>query len=178
MSGEIQLIPPGLLGLMGVKNFGNNPSRLAEAYAPVLPMIPWAFHAKTEWQTGGTANQAAQLVGFVDFSTQIGATWAVPSNEWWYVEYMEVTMTGGAAADVCTGLVPAFQMKGTGGINFETALVPPTNFTNTGTIANRYFSSARDFWLPPGAILGCLLNRVFAAVGAISSGIQFTRLPI
>lgn len=176
---NLQVVPPGLLGFLGVKNFGVAPSELGNTYAPVLPMIPWAFLAKAEFQQDGAAGVAANFAGFTNFAVS-GATpllWTVPNGEWWYIHTIAAEVSAGAAADVLQGMTPAYQVR----IGGSVATVPmgvSQNFTNTGTIANIYQATVRDFWVPPGAALGVWWNSVFAAAKAVSLITSFTRLPI
>lgn len=176
---NLQIVPPGLLGVLGVKNFGVAPDQLGNTYAPVLDMIPWAFLAKAEWQQDGAAGIAASFSGFVNFAVS-GATpalWTVPAGEWWYVHWLSAQQGGAAAADLVQGIIPAYQVQ----IGVSVGTVPlgqPLYTTNSGTIANQYFSTVRDVWVPPGARLGVLMNKVFAAASAVSLVANLTRLPI
>jgi hypothetical protein len=169
--GPIQLIPPGLLGALNIKNSGRNPQFLPDTYQSVLPMLDWLLLANQEVLQEGVAGIAASFSGFVAYPTKF----IVPNDEWWYLHHISAQAGAAAAADTVQGLQPCMQIPGAVPTNIP--LGAPTQATLTGTIANGFYSTARQIFVPPGTQLGVLMNKVTAAVSACTLAAQITRLP-
>lgn len=179
MSGEVQLIPPGLLSFLGIKNLGQNPQRLGDAYAPVLPMVPWAFMARLETLQVGfpAASIGGNLAATAFQSDAISSgpgTFSVPANENWYVHYASIGLAPGAAATRVTALSLMVQLD-SNGVAKNLALA-----TNNAIYTNDAVSvGAQGFFLPQGAKLGFAVNIAnAAATNAAGLSALITRLPI
>lgn len=175
MSGPIQLIPPGLLGLFQLKTMGRNPSELGEQVIPTLEMFKWYL----------MTNQREQLVQSAAGITTVGydiilnsdtlSAMRVPPNQWWYVH----------SFDMLSDLIPAGQSlifrlawqnqgSSSSAVHYPGEIPVSVTGGGAGVIA---FSHAADFWLPPGSTLGVSLT--FASnPRTLTGSVQYTALPV
>lgn len=171
MSGPIQIIPPGLLGFLQLKNGGTNPRDLEENVQPTFELWRHYLNATAEEGTGDSANVVSGTNGFVSFNTNVS------NGEWWYIHYFMAQGLGVAAADTLS-IAPAFNAQvAAGGISI--ALAPMVS-TSALTVASSPFNVARDVLVPPGAGLGAFVGHVLSAAGnwPLRGRWRFTRLKI
>lgn len=179
MSGKIQVIPPGLLGFLGVKNFGAAPSDLGGSYVPTLEMIPWSFLARAETLQGGWAagSVGGNLTGLFTSSTLMaggGAAFTVPGNEYWYVHDMTLAFVPGAAATRFAMLTAGYLLDSLGTPKYMALASSSCVLTNDPAVV-----VARDFFVPSGAIFGFSASVANAAATNVASlAMLITRLPV
>jgi hypothetical protein len=164
MPGQIQLIPPGLLGFLQIKNSGMNPSDLGSQVAPVLELRDWYFQARmldaiNLFGAVGTVNVAA--AGLVQFPV-----FTVPSQSWLYVDNFSIVCALLAAEYVraCPVLITFPGVTG----QQQLVLGPDVNDVITAR-ARQWAVGCGGFFCPPGSILGM---KVFDIVTA--GNIAFT----
>jgi len=177
--GPIQLLPPGLLGLLQLKVAGAGVSKLGDTCLPSMDMLEWWLRATAQlWTTNSGVTVAAGFVGvFTPFSPN---AITVPAGEWWYVhDYTcEVQVPGGESY---AGLRLAWASTSSGTIYFG-ALEDSAASTSTnggGASAQRKLLSSGGFWLPPGARLGFWIDLVVGAGGTfvVCRQLRYTRCP-
>jgi hypothetical protein len=153
MSGPIQTIPQGLLGLLQLKQTGNNPRDLADVVNPVVDMRDFWF------------NRNVVDIGVVSFGTPTftkalptatpgqgqefttPSTIQVPSNQTWWLTKYEVHCTLLAAETIRFACSSWFKPA-----NSVFRLGP--DYQDTITARARYASCfANGFWALPGEIL-------------------------
>lgn len=165
--GPIQLIPPGLLGLLQLKADGRTVPYLEDTCSPILSMEDWWLRAAAvDWTLSTTDTEGASTPnGFLAFATN-GVT--VPVGEWWFVHEYCVTFFLNAA-EVVTGPRLAWSSIGSGASARFTVL--PDGLESlanlTGAVARS--AAAFRFWVPPGSRIG-----YFA--GTITNGLNQVRL--
>lgn len=168
-SGPIQLIPPGLLGLLQLKNRGANPSQLLDSYQPIVEMFHWLLQAEARrWPLGQIA--VATGNGDAVFSPN---HILVPQDEWWYVHHYSIEAAMGAGDNV-GHFVPHWR-EGNTPVHFyalDTGLA--INLTRNG----RMISGAQSFFLPPGAELGFTYVCTAATTITFNGYVWYTPLPI
>lgn len=102
--GPIQLIPPGLMGLLQLKQTGELPGDLARVVAGVIELRDWYLTARRVDNVqlyGGVAQTLAIATGAIG-ATAI--TTAVPQTQLWWVEQYTVVVTP-TGAEVATDLI-------------------------------------------------------------------------
>lgn len=84
--------PTGLLGFLGIKNFGRNPDNLGTTLAPTWDLAPWYLNSSPRY-----LSVASSIVG-----AGVGATvllFDAPAGETWYITNFSILATtpvGGA----------------------------------------------------------------------------------
>ena len=150
MSGPIQTIPQGLLGLLQLKQAGRNPDQLSETVAPTVDMLTlWLNRQNVDLSInviGGasTRNQPTATPG--EFVFSVLPIVVPPGQTWWITDY---TVKATLAAAETLVFAPAIL----GGLFFNSMLAAPVN--DIITARARFVSCfARNFWLLPGQGLG------------------------
>lgn len=153
--GPIQIIPPGLMGLLQLKQEGRLPGTLSETVVPVIEMRDWYLTARrvdTVGLFGAALQTAAALVTGNNGVRQltIGATGApaqVPTGQIWFVEQFVIQANTAAAADVISFLPMLLSEQ-----NLSHAVGAP--YIDTVTARNRscFAKADRGFWAYPGDI--------------------------
>lgn len=148
-SGPIQTPAPGFLSLLNLKNKGLLPDVLKGNLQPVVDLAEYfARGAALNITTNYTRVQAAAAVtGFLAFNTPSAIV--VPQNETWYVQDATVRALATGAGSVLDEYGFGYQLAG--GVNpyFVRGNLNSVSASKTSSV-----SSAWDFWLPPGSILG------------------------
>jgi len=174
-AGPIQVQPAGLLGLLQLKSWGERPNILQGSVLPNLDMEPWWLRGSLEPLVISAApvNLGPMPAGF----TLIGLS-TLPTNEWWFVHWLNVFLQGTTAAaevlEASIGVV--FQSNALGAIPDFT--VARTQMLPTGTAPVAGSLTARGFWVPPGSQLCLGINVEGTDVSAFLSGLAVSRAPI
>lgn len=171
ISKPVQIIPPGFLGFLQLKNNGVNPTELPDNLQPVIEMRDWMLQARArDWPPGFSQRALAPgTYGYLPFTNPI----SVPNNEQWYVwQYTAravLTATDGLALRVAyrsivTGTTPVH------------VLGSVSSASGAGAVAA---ISAQPFWLPPGAELGLYVEGIVSAgTIAVAGEVRYTPLPL
>lgn len=84
----INRAPLGLLGFLGIKNFGRNPEAMSGVLAPTWPLDRLYLASSA---TIGPVVTSALSIG-------VNSVWTVPQNEVWWVESVSVRSTAALGA--------------------------------------------------------------------------------
>lgn len=174
MSGPIQIVPPGLLGYLNIKNAGNNPSDLLDTVQPTLDLRDWWFQARLEVTTVTQSFLATTAsVGFKAFTTN---PVTVPQGQMWYVTEYVVAANISTAADTIT-MAAALE---TDLVNLTFCTLGPNERDVINARARFLVARAdRPFWLPAGSLLGAVVYDCLAAVNiTVLGGLRFARLTL
>lgn len=186
VKGQIQLQPPGLLGLLQIKNFAEAPHDLQQTYVPVFPMVPWALLANAETlQVGFAAGSiGGNLTGtFIsDAVSSVPGTFTVGQREWWYVHRFNLGFSpgGGTTALAWPQLGYLVDVGATAKyLGVSQAILGPVTAAAGGDPTRALQLNASDFFVPPGSQLGFGINVTnAAATNAAALSALITRLPI
>lgn len=180
--GPIQLIPPGLTGLLQLKQTGRLPSDLLGDVSPVLELRDWYMQSRQLQDFGlfgvipATATFASNTNGFKAFQVG-GAAFLVPQGQVWYVEQMTV-IAALAAADT---IVMAPCIAGPSlGANAEFTLVGPF-YTDVITTRTRVAvaKADRSFWAYAGQQLGVwTVDNLAATTTTVTLHMRATPMPL
>lgn len=188
-SGPIQVIPPGLLGYLQIKNVGQSPDTLIGTYQPVFDMTEWILQANAvNWtQARGLAGVLAQRT----LAPGAGATGVVPFNagggdittgpgEWWYVHNFTVYTQVLDLATYSVQFAAAALNPLTGVGNYMEIGTDSGLVTGVATATGRRaVSHAGGFFIPPNTRLGMFVKALEAAVSIDFFGTcRFSSLPI
>lgn len=168
--GPVNLIPPGLLGVLNLKQMGSNPSTLVQSYQPVIDTLRWLLNGNREGLTD-TANLGAGAGGRLVQFTNI----TVPQNEWWYVHNASFTATVAAGDSL---IAPAVFYAPSTGTLLPRAVVASALFTFDDAAGQSAFFGAEDFFVPPLSQWTFGGGGTNAAAIALAAHISFTRLRI
>jgi len=176
VSGPLNVIPPGFLGFLQLKNFGKNPSEVPEVIAPTFDLLKWYLQAEARPMAGTDATRALtnDLDGFVALTT---ATITVPDGEWWYVHSVYLYANLPAAATEVFAASPAWFNVNT--FQGEVLCPPGALITGVAAATRRYFTVAKDFFVPAGSQFGAYVVTCETAT-SINVGLngRITVLPI
>lgn len=167
--GPIQLIPPGLMGLLQLKQGGQLPSMLSKTVAPVVELRDWYLTARRVDELalfGGVPTVSLPSIGSKPFVFG-GNNATVPAGQIWWVEQMTIQVTG-TGAIVATDLLryaPGI-IPGTGGA-LSQAVAPPTSdyLLVARSRAIRAELAPRGFWAFPGDTFAALVDDVVTTNG-------------
>jgi len=164
----IQLIPPGLLGLLQLKNRGQNPGSLEDIVQPGLDILPFWYEAVAEELNGFTRTPVTGNNGFASWSTPI----TVPQGEaWWVLNYTIVTSEMGVGDSGQFGV--GWQNPAAN----HTYAVGDISAINSGV--GRCVAHGEPFFLGPGAELLWYTNDVVNATAFTLNGFaRVARLPL
>lgn len=175
-SGPIQVQPPGLLGLLQLKNLGRNPHSLDDLVVPTFDLGEWYLRAdQFEASHVPCVPQATGAIGFVAIGFGTAALFEVPSSEWWYVHTAQLFSGSIPAGDQ---VIAAAAWREGGSASVAQMVSDPVAVA-VSTVDQQLWVSARDFWVPPGAIFGVVLTRLETAAGLdFNMQVRATRTPI
>lgn len=168
--GPIQLAPPGLLGLLGLKADGRAVPKLGDVCVPSLEMSTWWLRAAATLLTtaNGATVPAGTYRGFLGYTPGI----AITNGQWWYVHDYSVSFTA-AAANTATNISLAATSVASG--NFYSRL--GTDKIDNLAAGTSVLLGAQGFWLPPGSTLGYWVDTVVGAAGLVSAVTQLRYTP-
>jgi len=151
--------PTGLLGFLGIKNFGRNPDSLAPTLAPVWELQDLYLNSAPKWQVSTAAGVAAGNA----------IVFAPPPQEVWYVTNYSVYFetAGGGALIVSLGIF--------GQTNTDFCALSETLALGASTGSQRI--APRPFWLMPGEKCGYLVHGV-AGVANATHGMRYAALAV
>lgn len=178
-SGPVQVIPPGLLGFLQLKNSGVNPQQLQNGYTPTLDMLHWLLRGREEIM-GTVANPCSVAIanGVVgNFQVFTTNSIQVPDDEWWYVHDYAVYTDALLAATSIVQFTCAVQSTTAGQIG---KLYGTSQSLLAGSAAGRIgMAQAHDFFVASGSFLGFApsVNEVAAGNITYQGTVRFTRLP-
>lgn len=160
-SGPLNPRADGFLGLLQLKNLGENPRQLLDDVRPTLDMLSWYLlsDTRTNWRTitGLTSSYSGFVAPNLDPLATVVGTLTVPAGFMWYLH--------DATARVVTGVADFTQPAGA-----STAAAMPTEFGGQHLILSDLvdytvapgvaqqsevpFPTLRNVWLPAGTTLG------------------------
>lgn len=166
--GPIQIIPPGLLGYLQVKNVGQNPNTLDSNIQPTLELLHWLLRAR---QVSVDPNTYAR--GFLTANRGF-LSWTVPliaaQDEWWYIAHYNIASVVVGAGDSIV-YKPAWR-SGQGGV-YEIG-----DGYETLAVGQRGLIGGDGLWLPPGGELGVWVKDCTSVGGIqLNSQLDYTPLP-
>lgn len=180
--GPIQVVPPGLMGILQLKQTGTLPGWLAQSVQPIIELRDWYFQARrVDEQTlfGSlpvtSPNLATGSIGIKSFVTLVGNNpCQVPQNQTWFVENMTVFGATAAAAD---------------SLSFACGIeAPQGSFEQLGNVFIDQLAGARQrtmfaynnraFWAGPGDVFAVLVTDVVSAGIQAQCRLRATVLPI
>lgn len=174
-SQPIQVIPPGLLGFLQLKNSGRNPTIFPDELTPTLELFRW-YMAAREIELDPALSGINVANGAVGFTVYAPNAIVVPANQMWWVREYSI-QTGALNAADTVSFQPAWANSTVGvlSVHLEGDNLPPL----TGTAVTRKgFASARDFFLPPGSQLGIAIGaNETAGTVAYSAALRYVVLP-
>lgn len=176
--GPIQVIPPGLTGLLQLKQTGRVPSTLLEDVRGVIELRDWYLTARRVDVAGLVGGQPSRVTvtgqqGFAVFTTN---PVTVPSGQLWYVEQATVVASGGLAADTIRF---AFGIVSPAPANAFQQVGPDVNDVVTGRTRFLSTKADRGFWAFPGDSFQTLAYDVVSAGGwTLAMAARVTICPI
>jgi hypothetical protein len=163
MPGQINRLPAGVLGYLGIKNFGNAPSYLADILSGTWDLAPFYLNSDTAYFTNATAVVAVgNLVAFT-----------VPEGQVYFVTDFSIFQVANAASSNTMAPVRFAQGAAAGGsiigVGQGSNLVGPRGQMITATTL--------PMILMPGESLGTAVLD-FAGVGSVTHYVRYRSLPI
>jgi hypothetical protein len=177
-SGPIQLIPPGLLGLLQLKSpAGQNPAVLNSDVGGTIDLLPFYLRANRRvWALNSGITLAAGT--YNTFTALSPNAIDCPQNQWWYVHSVTMTFTVGAASSYVMANL-AMRWNSVGTIRWR-VLGSPSRAGTLTSADGEIALLAEKFWMPPGSSLGVNVGIVAGAAGLAIDlrGMDYTILPI
>lgn len=94
MPGQINRLPDGILGFLGIKNFGRGPDTLDSVLSGTWDLRDWYLNTNVSYQTSSLT--AIALGGSLVFTA--------PTNELWWVTNLSIFHNAAAASSNTTAL--------------------------------------------------------------------------
>lgn len=172
----VQIVPPGFLGLLQVKNAGQSPDKLLNTVQPTSDMLGFWLRGRQRAVKCGTliapVTAVQQILTLRD--SNAATPLLTPSGEWWYCAYFGLQLISGVG-DTTTN--PALVARY--GNTAMDADVPLAVLTASLAASGAITIAARDFWIPPQTHLCLGLGAtVITNAIAISGGLVYTPLPV
>lgn len=148
MAGRIAVVPPGLLGSLGIQAQGQNPNDLAGFYQPTIEARDWYLTNRLR-----LVNLQHDVTGTGTWdptSPADSASWLVPQGEWWllYGMYVYSSLTAGTVSAQLSMLAVA--NAGLLG-SVALALTPPFVFSAAAGVQIIRAPIETPVFLPPGS---------------------------
>lgn len=153
--------PLGLLGFLGVKNFGRNPQTLIESLSPTWDLSEMYFNSAPEFAENTQLGVAA--VGLY-------VAHAPPQGEIWYVSDCSAYVQTGAGDTAVVNLVRVGQVNSANVAICDWLLIGPTQIRNI-------YSPRCPLILGQGERIGFYVSDLTGNFN-IATSIRFTRLTI
>lgn len=172
-SKPVQIIPPGLLGFLGVKNMGQLPDTLLGEYSPSIETGEWLMAANR------TTISNANALGAGTFSTAElagGNPITIPDREWWYVWNVSLRF---ALPNADTIQIPMVSVRNDAASVQQLAAVDYGNLVApAGGLVVPVCCEPRRWFGPGTQFQGGAARLVVALACNYSLTAEFTRLPI
>lgn len=170
--GPVQIVPPGLLGMLNLKNVGRNPNTLDSNIQGGIDLTEWLMLQGQEYyHFEDTVPIAGRNTIFQ------GVSLIVPDNEWWYVWTHTASVTC-LVGDSVVALQAVAQIPAALG-NFA-YVVQPETWNSAGAVGPYSISAGgtvRNFF-PPGTSFGYGGGGIaLAATRQLTVSLVITRLP-
>lgn len=181
MSGPIQTIPQGLLGLLQLKELGKNPGVLVDSVAPNLDLFQLYAQRNmvSEGSLFGSSIASAALVngnhGFQTLTSSV-TTCQVPNNEMWYVYEWSLDVQAQNAADFIAAAPAVLALNQTRAI-----LVAPIYADVISARVRGWISSplTNAFFAGPSTVFGFYVTDILAGTTiTVTATMRAARLPI
>jgi hypothetical protein len=180
--GPIQIIPPGLLGLLQLKQLGRLPDKLSDLVAPVVELRDWYLTARRVDEFGLFGSSANLLLagpsfsGISGFTLASGPIMAVPQNQIWWVEQFTIDVVLSGAADFIR-FAPMIQSAAPSLTRQQTGPdVADVTTARTRVVSAR---SDRGFWAFPGDVFSAIVfDSANAAANTVHARLRATPCPI
>lgn len=179
--GPVQLIPPGLTGLLQLKQFGQVPGTLDLNVNPVIELRDWYMQARRvdEFALYGGFPATTVLTtgtgrGVYTFVPPGGGIASVPQNQTWYVEMLTVFTGTNTAGDVLS-FAPG--IGNNQGSSFQ-QVGPQYTDTSVARQRNCFANASRGFWAAPGDLFLLMVNDILTAGATFQLRLRATVLPI
>lgn len=142
----VQSLPAGLLGLLGIKNGGQNPNGLAGFLQPTLDLF--TLYMLGQLQRKQETITVPAGAGVITRAT----TLVVPQGKFWYVQEAQVSVASVGAAPPLD--LTAFSIDPQGNVSFVRNLRPVG-----GIVANGSWTlGLQGMWMRPGDAWGIASN--------------------
>jgi len=164
-NGPLQLVPPGFLHLLGLKNQGHLPADLGEVVAPVLEMAGWYLrtNAQVDALVSGISLSSASNQEGVFSPNSIDC----PAGETWFIhEYSIRAGVPAGATNQIVNLAPLIRYNNAGTIRWG-LLGPSGSAAAAAGNGAGVTVGAQGFWMPPGSSLGFYYGLALVAAGTI-----------
>lgn len=170
--GPVTVVPPGWLGFMKLKTQGRNPDTVSSEIVPTHDLLKMYLNANSEFVNGTNINGITNgITSFVGVGNN-----PVPQGEWWYVHHYQASPAALALTTDRVDLAPAFIKNAQLGSGVV-VVGPPTAYTPS-TQAGQPVGVARDFFVPPGGVLGAWIQTAqVVASKDLNFGALITRMP-
>lgn len=171
----IQVIPPGLMGFLQLKNQGTNPEDFPGVLQPVMELRDWYLQARSQNFLNAAATTTFTTgIGTSGFTTGAGNI-IVPDQEWWFVHQYSLT-AGLVAGDTLNALLPVLITPRLG-VQHRHQVGRMQTGPQTG--ANALVAALGEaFWAPPGSELGFTYAGVAAVNISVAGYVRYTPLPV
>jgi len=178
MSRPIQSNPLGLLGLLALKNTGQNPPVMVDEITPVLETMPFYMAGNTQWS--GAFGQTVPVGSFPLQQLALGL--GPPDSIAWLVSGGEVTLFLPATATM-GGFILGANVALVSNPAFHYALVDTLQVSTVGASPldrEWTFALPRDLMLLPGEQLMPLvaIDNLLVADVQIRAQVRYTPIPI
>lgn len=155
--------PAGVLGFLGIKNFGRNPETLGNTLAPVWDYTDFYLEA---------AAQISQISGTWDAAGTLGI-FTPPAGEVWFVSHfgLRTDVIGGRTVN---GVLTVSKTNGIGVVPLSQNGASATTATDRVTLAMN-----RPIILQPGEELGAFVNHFVGAAGlVVNYAVRYTPMTV
>jgi hypothetical protein len=177
-SGPIQVIPRGLLSLLQLKNLGRLPDVLLGEVRPQFDIGDYWKQAACDFEgltllTNGLPAGSAGLNGYTT------ALQVANDEVAWVDEYTVEVIVPLGAAESCLNVQPAMRIDANSPQGWLGLTDTNLSVTATAARAAQGIITARNFWVPQGAILGYYVGQVNTATNVTFNGrVRWARLQI
>jgi hypothetical protein len=164
--GPIQIIPPGLTGLLQLKQTGKLPNSLSQLVNPVVELRDWYLTARRVDEIALQLNASTFLAttGGQGFQAMTTPLMVVPQTQIWWVEEYTIDAVIATAADTIRMCCTLLIQNNTGVVSHQ-QLGPDVADTVTARARVVSCRADRGFWAFPGDVFGATVFDVLSAGG-------------